>query len=95
MTNGLPGLTLNTNVININSFGADFNEVGQGNPLNVNWNVTGASSSPGGIVINAAGVDYDVSATPVGSFSITLPGNQTYTFNLNAHNGFVADQAQC
>jgi hypothetical protein len=93
MTNGLPGLTLNTNVININSFGADFNEVGQGNPLNVNWNVTGASSSPGGIVINAAGVDYDVSATPVGSFSITLPGNQTYTITLKAHNGIVADKA--
>jgi len=92
MTNGLPGLALNTNVININSFGADLGEVGQGSPFNVSWNVTGASSSPGGIVINAAGVNYDVSATPVGSLSITLPGNQTYTITLTVHNGIVADK---
>ncbi len=92
MTNGLPGLTLNTHVININSFGADFGEVGQGSPLNINWNVTGANSSPGGIVINAAGVNYDVSATPVGSMSVTLTGNQTYTITLTAHNGVVADR---
>jgi hypothetical protein len=89
MTNGLSGLTLNTNIININSFYADFSEIGQGNSVNLHWNVTGANSTPGGIVISGVG---DVSATAVGTTNITLPNNQTYTFTLTAHNGIVADK---
>lgn len=90
MTNGLPGLTLNTNTITINSFTAGVDEVGQGGTVNLSWNVTGASSSPGGIVISGVG---DVSALGgIGSTNITLAKNQTYTFTLTAHNGQVPNQ---
>jgi hypothetical protein len=89
MTNGLPGLTLNTNIISINSFAAGINEIGQGGTVNLSWNITGVSSTPGSIAISGLG---DVSYLgPVGSTNITLPANQTYTFTLTAHNGLVAD----
>jgi hypothetical protein len=89
MTNGLTGLTLNTGTISINSFYADFGEIGTGNSVNIHWNVTGASASAGGVVISGIG---DVSATPVGSTNITLGNNASYTFTLTAHNGVVADK---
>lgn len=90
MTNGLPGLTLNTNTITISKFGAGIDEVGQGGSVTLSWNVTGASSSPGGIVISGVG---DVSALGgIGSTNITLTKNQTYSFTLTAHNGLVQDQ---
>ena len=90
MTNGLAGLTLNTNTIIVNSFAAGLSEVGQGHFVNLSWNVTGASSSPGGITISGVG---DVTAIgPVGSTNVSLPLNQTYTFTLTAHNGVVADK---
>lgn len=91
MTNGLTGLTLNTNTITINSFYADFSQVGQGHTVGVHWNVSGASSSPGGVVISGIG---DVSANPIGSTNITLGDNASYTFTLTAHNGIVPDQSQ-
>jgi hypothetical protein len=90
MTNGLPGLTLNTNLININSFAAGIAEVGQGGIVNLSWNITGVGSTPGSIVIEGVG---DVSYLGAqGSTNITLPANQTYNFTLNAHNGIVADK---
>jgi hypothetical protein len=89
MTNGLPGLALNTHVILINSFTAGFAEVGQGHSVNLTWNITGVDSSPGSIVINGVDVSY---LGNQGSTNITLPANQTYTFTLTAHNGFVANQ---
>lgn len=91
MTNGLPGLALNTHAININSYTASFGEVGQGDTVNLSWNITGVDSSPGSIVINGIDVSY---LGNVGSTNITLSGNQTYTFMLTAHNGFVADKSQ-
>ena len=91
MTNGISDVTLNTNIININNFYSDFGEVGAGNSVNIHWSVTGASSSPGGIVISGIG---DVSSDPVGSTNITLGNNSSYTFTLTAHNGIVADKSQ-
>ena len=91
MTNGISGVTLNPNVIVINSFTADFGEIGQGNTVTLHWNITGASSSPGGIVISGVG---DVSGTSVGSTNITLGKNASYSFTLTAHNGVVADKFQ-
>jgi hypothetical protein len=90
MTNGLPGLTLNANVISINSFAAGINEIGQGGMVNLSWNITGVGNTPGSIVISGVG---DVSNLgSVGSTNITLTANQTYTFTLTAHNGIVADK---
>jgi hypothetical protein len=90
MTNGLPGLTLNTNIISINNFAAGISEIGQGGIVNLSWNITGVNSTPGSIAISGLG---DVSYLgPVGSTNITLPANQTYTFTLTAHNGIVADK---
>jgi hypothetical protein len=90
MTNGLPGLALNTNIISINSFATGVPEVGQGNSVNLSWNVTGASGGPGGLFITGVG---DVTAIgPVGSTNVTLSYNQTYSFTLIAHNGIVADK---
>ncbi|HVU07869.1 MAG TPA: hypothetical protein VHG89_04920 [Verrucomicrobiae bacterium] len=94
MTNGLSGLTINTNIISINNFSADFGEVGQGSAARINWNVGGASSSPGGIIISGPGINIDVSAVAAGSTNITLPADQTYTLTLTAHNGIVADKTQ-
>jgi hypothetical protein len=89
MTNGLPGLTLNTNIISINSFAAGIREIGQGGSVNLSWNITGVGSTPGSIVISGVG---DVSYLgPVGSTNVTLPANQTYTFTMTAHNGLVAN----
>jgi hypothetical protein len=91
MTNGISSVLLNPYVINISSFYADFSEIGQGNSVNIHWNVTGATNSTGGIVISGIG---DVSSDPVGSTNITLSGSGTYTFTLTAHNGVVADKTQ-
>jgi hypothetical protein len=89
MTNGLPGLTLNTNIITINSFAAGISEIGQGGTVNLSWNITGVGSAPGSIIISGVG---DVSYLgPVGSTNITLSANQTYSFTLTAHNGLVAN----
>ena len=89
MLNGQPGLTLNANVISINSFAAGINEIGQGGMVNLSWNITGVGNTPGSIVISGVG---DVSNLgSVGSTNITLLANQTYTFTLTAHNGLVAD----
>lgn len=91
MTNSgdFSAIQLNTNLLVINTFATDLHEAGVGDTVQLSWNVTGASSSPGGIVISGVG---DVSATPVGSATVTLSQNQTYTFILSAHNGIVADQ---
>jgi len=99
MTNSgdFSAIQLNTNLISINGAGltADLREVGVGGVVQLSWNVTGASSSPGGITIS--GVSGDFSSSPVGSTLVTLPqlpvnGVGTYTFTLRAHNGIVADQ---
>ena len=89
MTNGLNGLTLNTNLISINKFAAGISEIGQGGTVNLSWNVTGVGSSPGSLVISGVGDVSYIGAS--GSTNITLPANQTYTFTLTAHNGFVAN----
>jgi hypothetical protein len=89
MTNGLQTPWPTPVSPEINQFYPDFGEVGVGDGVNIHWNVTGASSAPGGIVISGIG---DVSSTPVGSTNITLPLNQTYMFTLTAHNGIVADR---
>lgn len=90
MTNGLPGLVLNTNKISINSFAADLGEVGVGDTVGLSWKVSGASAGPGGITISGVGDVSDIG--PVGSTNVTLAVNQTYTFTLTAHNGIVPDQ---
>jgi hypothetical protein len=92
MTNGLAGVTRNTNFLEIQNFSADFGEVGAGNTVTINWNVLGASSSPGGIVISG-GIG-DVSSNFTGQATVTLGKNASYTFTLRAHNGYVADQLQ-
>lgn len=91
MTNGISGITLNTNNLKIVNFSADFGEIGAGNTVILHWNVQGASSSPGGITISGVG---DVSASPSSQTTVTLGKNASYTFSLHAHNGFVADQQQ-
>ena len=88
-TNGVFALTLNTNAIIINSFTADFAEVAQNHTVTIRWTVIGANETPGGIVISGIG---DVSATPSGSAVVTLGKNASYTFNMTAHNGVVADK---
>lgn len=88
-TNGVFALSLNTNIINVSSFKADFLEAGQGNYVTISWAVAGANLTPGGIVISGVG---DVSATPSGSARVLLGKNASYTFNLTAHNGIVADK---
>ncbi|HYG21334.1 MAG TPA: hypothetical protein VEH04_01035 [Verrucomicrobiae bacterium] len=91
MTNGLPGLPFNTNVINIVSFTASFAEVASGDQVTLSWNLQGVSTAPGSIVITGVG---DVSALGlIGSTNIVLTGNQTYNFTLTAHNGFVTDKS--
>lgn len=90
MTNGLPGLTLNTNKITINSFAADLSEVGVGDTVGLSWNVTGASTAAGGLVISGVGDVTDIG--PIGSTNVPLTANQTYSFMLTAHNGVVQDQ---
>jgi hypothetical protein len=92
MTNGVAGVPLNQNIIIIQYFYADFGEVGKGNNVTIHWNVQGASSSSGGIVISG-GIG-DVSSTPAGQATVTLGRNSSYTFTLRAHNGSVADQQQ-
>jgi hypothetical protein len=91
-TGSFSALTLNTNLISINGGGlsADLREVGVGGSVQLSWNVTGASSSPGGITINNGVGDF--SSSPVGSTLVSLPTNGVYTFTLTAHNGIVADQ---
>jgi hypothetical protein len=91
MTNGISGISLNTNNLRIVNFFADFGEVGAGSTVNLHWNVQGANSGPGGIVITGIG---DVSSTPAGEAQVTVGNNASYTFTLHAHNGLVADQAQ-
>lgn len=86
-TNGVFALPLNTNAI-VASLTADFGEVGRNHGVTLHWSVTGASSSPGGVVITGIG---DVSANPVGSTTVTLGNNASYTFTMTAHNGIVAN----
>src|SRR5215831_15454648 len=92
MTNGITGVLLNSNAMWIEDFSTDFGEVGAGDTVQMNWNVIGASSSPGGIVISG-GIG-DVSSSPAGQATVTLGKNASYTFTLRAHNGYVADQLQ-
>ena len=89
-TNGVFALSVNTNVVIIGSFTAGLAEIGKNHTVTLNWNVTGANNTPGGIVISG-GVG-DVSATSVGSTTVTLGNNASYTFTLVAHNGIAADQ---
>jgi hypothetical protein len=85
MTNGLNGLKLNTSLLGINSFAAGFSEVGQGHIVNLSWNITGASTTPGSIVISGVG---DVTALgDQGSTNVTLGTAGTYSFTLTATNG--------
>lgn len=90
-TNGLPGIQLSRPLI-INSFTADFPEIGSGDTVTLHWNVVGANTNAnsGGIVISGVG---DVSALGlIGSTKVTLTGNQTYNFTLTAHNGVAPNQ---
>jgi hypothetical protein len=90
-TNGISGVTLNTNILKIVNFSADFGEAAQNSSLNLHWNVLGANSTPGGITITGVG---DVSSTPSGSAAIVVGKNATYSYTIHVHNGVVADQAQ-
>jgi hypothetical protein len=89
MTNGISGLQLNSNGIGIVTFSADFREVGRNHGVQINWNVTGANTTPGGIVISGIG---DVSSTPAGSVIVPLANKSSYTFTLTAHKGHVIDK---
>jgi hypothetical protein len=90
MTNGISGLPFNSNAIKVVTFSADFKEVGTKHGIQINWDVIGANTTPGGIVISG-GIG-DVSSTPAGSVVVPLGQNGSYTFNLVAHNGVVADK---
>ena len=82
-TNGLTGIPINRPLA-INSFAADFPEVGIGGSVTLRWNLTGADTNAGGIVISGLG---DVSSMgQVASTSVTLTSSQQ-TFTLVA-NGF-------
>jgi len=88
-TNGLTGISINRPLL-INSFTADFAEVGQGDTVTLRWNLTGASTNTGGIVISGVG---DVSSKGlIGSTNVTLNG-QSATFTITAHNGVVPNVA--
>lgn len=88
-TNGLYDVPLYV-PLQINSFTADFSEVGQGDSVTLRWVVSGASTNVGGISISGVG---DVtSAGSLGSASTTLSDNQTYTFTLTIHNGIEPDK---
>jgi len=85
-TNGLPGIQISRPLV-INSFAADLPEVGKGDTVTLRWNVTGANTSSGGLIISGVG---DVSSKGlVGSTNVTVNGSQTFT--LTAHNGIAAD----
>ena len=89
-TNGLTGIPINR-PLQINSWTADFAEIGQGDSVTLRWNVTGAltNANSGGIVISGVG---DVSSKGlIGSTNVTLSGNQTYHFTLTIHNGLAPD----
>ena len=79
-TNGLTGIPVNR-PLSINSFTADFPEVGKGDTVTLRWNLTGASTNAGGIVISGVG---DVSSLgPIASTTVTLSSSQQ-TFALVA-----------
>jgi len=85
-TNGLPGIQISRPLV-INSFATDLPEVGKGDTVTLRWNVTGASTSTGGLVISGVG---DVSSLGlVGSTNVIVNGAQSFT--LTAHNGIAAD----
>lgn len=80
MTNGLPGIQPDPLVPRVNSFSVDLPEVGQGDSVGLNWNVSGQ-----GVTINISGVGDVTALGNVGSTNVPLTGNQTYTFNLTVH----------
>lgn len=86
MTNGLPGLALNTNVLEIKSFQADFAEIASGDQVRLTWEVNGATN------LYITGVGNVTALGLKGSTNVTLTGDQTYTFTLVAQNGLVADK---
>jgi hypothetical protein len=89
-TNGITDIPINRPLI-INSFTADFAEVGQGDFVTLRWNITGALTNAGNIVISGVG---DVGSKGLsGSTNVTLSANQTYLFTLTAQNGVVSSNA--
>jgi len=85
-TNGIYNVPL-VRPLQVNSWVADFPEVGKGDTVTLRWNVTGASTSSGGIVISGVG---DVSSKGlIGSTNVTVNGNQSFT--LSIHNGIAPD----
>ncbi len=86
-TNGLTGIPI-SRPLQINSWTADFAEVGKGDFVTLSWDVTGADTNAGGILISGVG---DVSSKGLsGSTNVTLNSAQQ-TFTLTVHNGIAPD----
>jgi hypothetical protein len=79
-TNGIKDIPI-VRPLSINSFAADFPQIGLGDSVRLSWNLTGANTNAGGIVISGVG---DVSGMgQVGSTNVTLTGSQQ-TFTMIA-----------
>jgi hypothetical protein len=86
-TNGIYGVPL-VRPLQIESFTADLPEVGKGDFVTLRWNVIGANTTSGGIIISGVG---DVSTKGlIGSTNVTLNGGDQ-SFTLTVHNGVAPD----